>query len=244
MSNPMAQHIVDDLLRSAILPLGPECDCPYLPGRKARNQGFIADQIDPQIYAALLDRGFRRSATMFYQPRCRDCRECRQTRVPVSSFTASRSQRRVWRHNQDLEVTVGAPQLTQEKWELYARYLRDQHDGAMSDTWEDLYQFLYHSPLNTIEFCYHLGHTLVGVSIADSAPQALSSVYMYFDPPYAARSLGTYSVLWEIDYCRRQSLPYYYLGFYVEDCSKMAYKGRFLPQQRLSPDFEWIDIVR
>ena len=122
----------------------------------------------------------------------------------------------------------------------HARYLRYQHDGTMSDDFDDLYRFLYCSPVATIEIEYFLQDRLLGVSIADQSSEALSSVYMYFDPDFARRSLGVYSVLREIDYCRETGRPYYYLGFYVKNCSKMDYKARFRPYEMLNADYEWV----
>jgi arginine-tRNA-protein transferase len=163
-----------------------------------------------------------------------------QLRLGIEEFAPSRSQRRVWRANNDVTGRVGSPDLTSEKWQLYRRYLAHQHDGTMSDNYEDLYNFLYRSPVHTIEVCYELSGRLIGVSLADQSRHSLSSVYMYFDPDHAGRSLGTFSMLWEIDYCRRMIIPYYYLGFYVRNCGKMSYKANFRPHQLLAPDHRWI----
>jgi arginine-tRNA-protein transferase len=60
-------------------------------------------------------------------------------------------------------------------------------------------------------------------------------VYSVFDPNLEARSLGTFMVLDHIERARKLGLPYVYLGYWVEGSPKMAYKARFLPQERLSP---------
>ena len=70
------------------------------------------------------------------------------------------------------------------------------------------------------------------------------SVYMFFDPRYSDRSLGTYSILWEIDYCRRQGLSYYYLGYFVAGSKTMAYKARFKPYELLDNAFCWHRVER
>ena len=58
-------------------------------------------------------------------------------------------------------------------------------------------------------------------------------VYSYYDPTQADRSLGTFMILDHIERARRLGLPHLYLGYWVEGSKKMAYKARFLPQERL-----------
>jgi arginine-tRNA-protein transferase len=57
-------------------------------------------------------------------------------------------------------------------------------------------------------------------------------VYFYFDPDEGKRSLGTFSVLAELAWWRRQKGRYHYLGLYVEDCRHLVYKARFFPHER------------
>lgn len=217
-----------------------EMPCPYLSGRMARSEAYLAEALDGVLYESLLARGFRRSGRIVYRPRCRGCQECRQLRVPVREFTPSRSMRRITRRNADVRVEAGAPAPTAEKHRIYQAYLYHQHDGTMSGEYDAFLDFLYDAPIEAMEFRYLLGERLVGVSLVDCCPNGLSSVYMFYDPRHGARSLGTYSILWEIDYCRRQGLGYYYLGFYVAGSKTMEYKARFRPNQILVGSDRWI----
>ncbi len=222
--------------------VSPEQPCPYLPGRMARSEAYWVDRLDDTMYQRLLGRGFRRSGRIIYRPRCRNCRECRQMRVPVDQFAPTRSMRRVMRRNEDVVIRVAEPVPDAEKFSLYLRYLCHQHDGSMSRSFESFREFLYDSPMPSQEFSYRVGDRLVGVSIADRVPNGLSSVYMYFDPDFADRSLGTYSILREMDYCRRHRLAYYYLGFFIAGSEKMAYKARFAPNEILVGDDRWVTL--
>lgn len=222
--------------------LSPETPCPYLPDKKARSEAYSVDQLEGAIYERLLTRGFRRSGRVVYRPRCRGCGECRQMRVPVESFQPTRSMRRVVRRNSDVTVDQGRPSPDHEKFAIYRRYLEAQHDDSMARSYEAFCEFLYDSPMETCEFQYRLDGRLIGVSIADRLPLGLSSVYMYFDPDFAERSLGTFSVLWEIDYCRRAGLGCYYLGFYVAGSTTMSYKARFRPNEILVGDDRWVTL--
>lgn len=219
-----------------------ETPCPYLPGLRSRNEAYNADALDGKLYERLLGRGFRRSGRIVYRPRCRKCSECRSIRIPVDRLVRTRSLRRVWRRNADVAVEVGEPQPTEEKFELFRRYLSTQHDEAMSRTYEAFCEFLYDSPMETHEFCYRLGRRLIAVGLADYWPGGLSSVYLYYDPDFSRRSLGTFSVIWEADFCMRNGVPYYYLGYFVPGSPKMAYKSRYRPFEILVADNAWVAV--
>jgi leucyl-tRNA---protein transferase len=218
---------------------GPPFPCPYLSGREARHQTLLASECPPGLYSGLMDLNFRRLGPLVYRPACDDCAECRQLRVPVAAFRPSRSQRRCRARNRDLAVAVDEPRLTDEKLELYARYLAERHDRQMTGSREELEGFLYVSGVQTVEVTYRLDGRLVGIGIADVEPRALSAVYCYFDPERPERGLGTFNVLWLIEEARRRALPHLYLGYFVDGSRTMAYKADFRPCELLRPDGSW-----
>jgi leucyl-tRNA---protein transferase len=194
-----------------------------------------------EVYHRFMDAGFRRSGKLVYQPVCRGCRACMSLRVPVGTFAPSKSQRRCWRKNQDLLVTSGQPEPTDEKYELYRRYASDWHgkpDGE--EDWETFESFLYDSPVETTEYCYRdAAGRLVAVGICDVCPQSLSSVYFYHEPDEHRRGLGTFGGLYEIESARTLGIPHYYLGYWVSGCGAMQYKANFRPCEVLHPDGVW-----
>lgn len=228
-----------DLIRSVGLEPGPEQPCSYLPGRQARMIAFRADELPPGLYQSLMDLNFRRSGDVFYRPVCDACRQCAAVRVPTGTFQPNRSQRRCRLRNQDIEVRVEQPTPTEEKHALFQRYLRARHDRQMSGDWDDFCDFLYSSPINTLEVVYRLDGVLVGAGILDVEPEAVSTVYCYFDPELPARSIGTFNILWTIEYCLSRGIPYAYLGYYVADSRQMRYKINFRPCELLSGDDCW-----
>jgi arginine-tRNA-protein transferase len=132
------------------------------------------------------------------------------------------------------------PEPSEEKLELYQRYQRGRHDSREQPTWQSFVEFLYDSPVETVEFTYRdAGGALIGVGLCDLCPQSLSSVYFYFDPGQGARSLGTFSSLWEIEFARVHGIPHYYLGYHIAGCPGMAYKARFHPHELLHLDGQW-----
>jgi arginine-tRNA-protein transferase len=91
---------------------------------------------------------------------------------------------------------------------------------------------------------FRLDGALVAVAVTDLVGDGLSAVYTFFDPSLAGRSLGTLAILKQIESARSQALPYLYLGYWIRDSRKMAYKVDFRPielwrngqWQRLNPD--------
>jgi leucyl-tRNA---protein transferase len=209
--------------------------CSYLPAQEARSQvatpGFL---ISSDVYSELIRQGFRRSGTFTYRPRCDGCIACVPVRVDVPSFKRSRSQRRVWKkYNPD--ISVHPLEDKAEYFELYQRYQNARHpDGGMSRDSHDQYQkFLLQSHVDSmlVEFREH--GILRMVSIIDALDDGLSSVYTFYEPDLTQASFGTYNVLWQIELCRQLQLPYLYLGYWIKESRKMAYKANFPPLQAL-----------
>ena len=228
------------------IPLGlgatvtPPHPCAYLPGRTSISRGFRCGQVPDWAYQALMDAGFRRSGDVCYQMLCHHCRRCVPLRVPVSRFRCSRSQRRVWRRNQELRVSYGPPTATAEKHRLYRRYLKARHGGSMSGSWQEMEAFLFRSPTETLEVCYRDPEgQLLGVGICDLTGTALSTVYFFFEPTAHRRSLGTFSCLTEIEVARKLGLEFYYLGYWVPGCQRMEYKSALRPTEGLCTDGRW-----
>jgi arginine-tRNA-protein transferase len=217
---------------------GPRFPCPHLPGRRARHEAFTTPPVRG-LYQTLMDLNFRRLGPVFYRPRCEGCDECRMLRVPVADFRPSRSQRRCFARNADVGVELAPPQLDDERHALFRRYLAARHDGTMDGSVEELRSLAGASPVETLELAYRLGGRLVGVSIADFEPDAMSAVYCYFAPDEPRRSLGVFNVLTMIGECRRRGLTHLYLGYYVRDCRKMSYKDQYRPCEILRRDGGW-----
>jgi arginine-tRNA-protein transferase len=80
------------------------------------------------------------------------------------------------------------------------------------------------------------------VSVIDRLADGLSSVYTFYEPHEPHTSYGTYGILWQIEACRRLRLPYLYLGYWIRDSAKMAYKSRFRPlEARIRGQWQLLD---
>jgi len=194
--------------------------CPYLPGQEERKVfTHLVGERAAELNDLLTHGGFRRSQSIAYRPACENCRACVSVRVVAADFRPTRSMRRILDRNGDMaDMTVLDYAIMVEDSHVETRvveYRRRGPDTAISARGRG---------------------ELLAVALTDVLSDGLSMVYSFFDSDQASRSLGTFMILDHIARARELRLPYVYLGYWVEGSRKMDYKGRFLPQERLTPD--------
>lgn len=228
-------------------------ECSYLPGIPAQLEHRILVDVEPAELEALLDRGWRRFGPDYFRPACRGCSACTPTRVPTATFAPSKSQRRAARKCAELEVRVGVPEVDAERLTLYAAWhasreeVRGWHESHLDEETYRL-QFTWPHPSSREVTFREPGGALVGVGLCDETPNAWSAVYFYYSPAWAPRSIGVANVVFQIEHARRAGKAHLHLGYHVEGCLSLAYKGGFRPQERLIgwPGFDeeplWIPV--
>lgn len=206
--------------------------CSYLEGQEATTL-FVDPKatVDVETYAQLSELGFRRSGQFLYRPHCQSCQACIPARIPVHSFMPDRRLRRIARHNEDLDVLMEPDITGDEYYELYARYITERHaDGDMYPPSREQYETFLTREWNATRYvCFRQGERLLAVAVVDVMPNGVSAVYTFYDPLEAKRSLGSLAVLWQIEFAKQLSLPHIYLGYWIKECPKMAYKINFRP---------------
>ena len=216
--------------------------CPYLPDRYERKVfTHLVGERANALNDLLTQGGFRRSQNIAYRPACEGCRACISVRVIVDEFHWTRSLKRVWKQNRDLERRERASLPSSEQYSIFRAYLDSRHaEGGMADmTVLDYAMMVEDTHVETRLFEYRRANDgngrgqLIGCALSDVLSDGLSMVYSFFEPDYEAWSLGTFMILDHIERARAMGLPYVYLGYWVSGSEKMSYKTRFQPQEHL-----------
>ena len=217
--------------------------CPYIPGRAERKLIVeLTGRGAAAVYDDLSRAGFRRSHRFAYRPACRQCAACVPVRIAVERFVHSRSTRRVRNTNRPLAARLLAPRATLEQFRLFTAYQCSRHrDSDMAAmNYAEYRSMVEDSAVRTalVEFRDPDG-VLVAVALVDRLDDGFSAVYTFYDPARDKQSLGTWSILWLVEECRRQGMAFVYLGYWIGESPKMAYKARFPALERLS-DGAWL----
>jgi len=215
-----------------------ERPCAYLPDRQMRMYYRLVEKATPEFGTAVIQRGWRRFGEFFFYPICHGCNACKNIRIRVNDFKPSRSQRRAIKRNADTRITIQSPTGTLSHINLYNKYHQWK---AQKDGWKGTQINPYGYRENFTNGAHDFGwealyirdNRLIGVDLFDVVEDGLSAVYFFYDPDYAHLSLGTYSLLYQIDLAKRLGLEYIYLGYWVDGCQAFAYKENFQPEEIL-----------
>ena len=219
--------------------------CSYLEGQEATTL-FVepSTTLSAEQVVKLAESGFRRSGRYTYRPHCAQCSACISVRVPVESFQPKRRQIRTLKKNQDVIFTARTPILDEDRYELYRRYIENRHaDGDMyppSPSQDE--SFLASNSEHAFFLEARLNDRLIAVTLFDEVPgNGLSAIYTFFEPAaeFDIRSLGRLMVLQLIEVARGLKLPYVYLGYWIRDSKKIAYKNEYRPIEMLI-NSKWI----
>lgn len=240
--------VVDDLTWFEAPPERQQEPCLYFPHlTAAAEEAVCAGELAPETVDSLLARGWRHFSYYYFRNNCPHCLACRPLRVAPAAFSPSRSQRRVLRRNQDTGFRILDPrefmqQYAEAAWRIYNRFQQERYGKPPVSLEAYLYSFLI-SPAPLLASLLLRDGTLIGSGFLDRGARSLSTIYFSFNPDYSRLSPGTFSIMREIQWAREQGLDWYYLGYWINDISAMAYKAAFRPHQLLDfPSMGWKDL--
>ncbi|NDE90660.1 MAG: arginyltransferase [Alphaproteobacteria bacterium] len=214
--------------------------CPYLEGQVEQKifTRLLADnQSDFLLSSQLTPLGFRRSQTIMYRPACPSCSACVPVRICVADFNLTRNLKRIHVKNSDLMSVVISTRDAAPLFNLFNAYQRARHhESDMAQmALSDFMAMMNEGSDNAALLCLRdASGNIIAAMLMDTLGDGTSAVYSFFDPAQEKRSLGTELILRLVEYTGGQALAFVYLGYWIKQCQKMAYKARFPALQRLT----------
>ena len=222
-------------------------ECAYIPDKKVRMNYKYVKNATKEFNTAIIHRGWRRFGCYYFHPICDGCNECKSLRINVNNFIPTKSQKKATNRNKETKIIIQKPTISGMHLDLYNKYhnFKSQKDGwrQKNITSRDYMEnFVEGAGEFGKEVLYIKDEKLIGVDLIDVMEDGISSIYFYYDPDYARLSLGTYSLLYQIELAKILELEWIYLGYWVDGCQAFAYKPNFKPQQILD-GFPEIDAI-
>jgi len=208
--------------------------CSYFDNEISDIRYRYMNNTSPEEFFELLDRGWRRFGKMNFVPECKNCNKCISMRIDVKNYKFSRSEKRVLSKNKDTKIYVSPPTMTIKHLELYDKYhlhMKDKKGWNYTpvDASEYRRSYIEGGGVFAREILYMRDDKLVCVALVDVLPNALSSIYCYYDHDYEELSLGKFSILAQIKIAKELNIPYIYLGYWIKDHYSMGYKENYQP---------------
>jgi len=218
-----------------------EHPCSYLENERAQSL-FVhpAFKIDASHYGQLIKQGFRRSGDEVYAPHCARCSACIPTRLVVADFKPNKKQRRCLKKNLNTQAILKPADFCQTHFDMYKHYQTVRHKNGlmMHFSPDDYIHFLTSSWCDTRFVEFSINNEIAAIAVIDLLDDAWSAVYTFFEPKFSSYSLGVFAILWEIEQAKLEQKEFLYLGYWIKNCNKMAYKNDYQPIQLLI-DNQW-----
>lgn len=227
--------------------------CSYLENKEQTTEYKIINNCSAHTTQELIERGYRRFGRMYFRPICESCNECQSIKIDVAQYSFSKSQRRIRKKATDIDIDIyiQTPTLSHEHLKLFEKYHLFKHKKNAWDFNATSAEHYYNSFVigheeYGKEVLYFHGEKLIGVDLIDVLKDGISSIYFYYDPDYAHLSLGTLSLLKQIEFAKEMQKKWIYLGYYVQECPSLNYKAKYKPyttlqgRPTLDESYNWI----
>ena len=148
-------------------------------------------------------------------------------RIRLKDFEFSKSQRKCLRRNEDLTVKRRAIQITNAHEELFERHA-DRFDYNRPISIYGFFSFFSSiMPCFGVQFDVLKHKKLLATGFFHIGKQSVAGNYGIYDTREPQRSLGTFTMLKEIEFSMEVGREYYYPGFVYDLPSEFDYKLNF-----------------
>ncbi len=209
------------------------------------NEEFYAAQVSPPQLDQFLADGWRHFGEHFFRYNIgfheNELRRVLPLRIRLKDFTLSKSQRRILKKNQDLQIVIRPIEIMPDKEILFETH-KKRFKHSIPDS---IYDFLSFAPADVpcraLEVCVYQKETLLAASFFDVGGAAVSAIYAMFNPQEFSRSLGIFTMLLTIDYALKNDKIFYYPGYAYEENSFYDYKKRFSALEIFDWNGNWMN---
>lgn len=163
------------------------------------------------------------------------------SRYWLRDFKFTKSLRRVLNKNRDLKTVIRPLRITPDKSDLYDTYNYLRHGESPRKPLRELFKYYSDDDSKKLELCIFKENKLVACSFFEEGMYALYGNMAFWDVNEIERSLGTLTILLEVQYALRKNFYYYYIGHFYAQNPNYHYKARFGGFQLFDWDTEiWI----
>jgi arginine-tRNA-protein transferase len=187
---------------------------------------FSATELDEYLARGWRPLGQRIYSADFIQLELGDIFSVVPTRLPLNGHRFTKSQRKLLRRNgQSFRVEIRPARIDAEKRLVNDQYLLEHPTKSLQEL--DFHtEFDGRQIFNTMECVVYHEDKLVAFSFFDRGQNSTYSKAGIYLPLYKDYSLGTYTMLRELEWCHQNDIEYYYPGYVSPDIPLFDYKTR------------------
>lgn len=194
-------------------------------------EAFNADDISFLEWENMLATGWRHNAMMFFRVSSQldendNKLDILPLRYQLNQFEMSKSQRKVWRKNQDLTFKLVPLSIRDDMHFMFDQHIQRFKYNVPHSIF-DFVSYVPNKPFPTYQFEVYKLDKLIGCTFVDITPHTLSSTYAMFDLEESKRSLGIFTMLLEMVYALTYKKTFHYPGYAYLQPSYMDYKKQF-----------------
>ncbi|HMO81206.1 MAG TPA: hypothetical protein PKD24_10480 [Pyrinomonadaceae bacterium] len=205
---------------------------------------FFANHVTPDGLDKLLADGWRHFGSYFFRYNLAmhrdEIRLVTPLRIRLSDLVLSKSQRRNLRRNADLRIEVGPLRITSAAEDLFQKHKERFVESTPGSILNFVPASFRLAPCDTRQISVFDADRLVAESYFDVGTSSASGIYGMFDPEVAARGLGIFTLLKEMEFGSALGLQHYYLGYSYSGRSFYDYKKRFAATEYYNWRGEWL----
>lgn len=193
---------------------------------------YHPSSLSPARLDRYLAAGWFRSASMLFRSKllCLDGEVLSPVniRVKLENYEFKKRFRKLLRQNKQRFRTFIRPMQIDEAKESLYELQKHKFKGFVIDTLEDfmLAGSFFDSVFDTYEISVYDEEKLVATSLFDIGKKSIASIIALHDPEYQKYSLGTYTMLCEIEYAIEKDRKFFYPGYVFDQPSSFDYKLR------------------